>query len=626
MIIPMPQARGTPVGNDVQAVAPPDPLLRLWREATALSREGRHGDAEGVWRNVVAAAPQDADAAYQLGLTRVALGRHEDAVASFERAVHYAPDNQAARLALGRALLACDRAKNAQHVFEDLIAAEPNQADALAGRAASLIRLAKADEALASLERVTAHQPDHAEALFQKARAMADLKRDDDDIIALLNRICTLDPDHVEAAKMIARLLQPKLRHTEAVLHLRRVVALRPTDALAWQDLGSALRNARQYGESRQAFRRALALKPAFATAYANLAMLLNDSGKSDEALDAIGKALAIEPDSRTARFIKGCIHLTRGEFEAGWDDYECRFNMDKGNKGAREDLTAEPWCGEPLQGRSMMVLGEQASGDYIQFSANLPLLLKLGADVSFFVPKRLKRLLGSIDPSIRVMDGLAGGVYDYQIHLMSLPQRLLRLGHGTAPSPWLHAEPELLRKWRSYIGENGFRIAVAWRGSNNDYRSFDPTYLAALASIPSVRLISLHMEGPETDPKGYPDGLAIERLGADYDAGEDGFVDAAAVMEAVDLVITCDTSLAHLAGALARPVWIALAHAPEWRWQKETTRSVWYPTARLFRQPAPNDWDSVFQSIAEALREKLEHGQEKCAAVFRKDHAQTTP
>lgn len=187
---------------------------------------------------------------------------------------------------------------------------------------------------------------------------------------------------------------------------------------------------------------------------------------------------------------------------------------------------------------------------------------------------------------------------FDFQCHLLSLPHRLGLLGvHDIPTEPWLHAEPALVEHWRRRIGPEGFRVGVAWQGSNNDERSFNPIHLAPLASLPGVRLISLHTE-KAVPAASFPPGFTIESLGAEFDEGEDGFVDAAAAIAAVDLVISCDTAIPHLAGALGKPVWIALKNAPEWRWQRSGDKPVWYPQARLFRQATPMAWDGVFRRM----------------------------
>ena len=573
------------------------------REALGLSQAGRHEDAVEAWRAVLHASPDDADAAHALGSALVALGRHADALGSFERALQYAPAAEASKMALARALLALGRHTDARVNFEDILAARPEDIDALSGQAACLRLAGKPDMALAVAERGTALAPDHPLVLLERARALADLKRDDE-ATAALEDICHRYKDQLEAAQLLARRFVEATRPAPAIDLLRRVVDARPDDANAWQELACALRSNGQLGEALDAFRRALVLKPTFAAAHANMAMALADLGRLDEAVLSIDRALSIEPDSRSVRFTKGCIHLTRGEFGPGWAGYEHRFTKDN-QKGAREDLIAAPWLGEPLAGRSILVLGEQANGDYIQFSSHLPRLVALGAKVQFFTPSRLKRLFAGLAGEIEIITGLTAGMrFDHQCHLMSLPERFQRMGEPIPTAPWLSAEPGLVEKWRTRIGPEGFRVGIAWRGSNNDARSFGEDQFAPLAAIPGVRLISLHTEAAIGDLPPLPNGHRIETLGEDFDSGDDGFVDAAAAIECLDLVISCDTSIAHLAGALGRPVWTALRAAPEWRWQRETPTSVWYPSMRLFRQSSPTYWHDAFGAMEGELRQ----------------------
>lgn len=600
MIIQMP-----PLGpaSSQAAVAPLARSLVLRRDAVALSRSGQLEAAERAWHDVLHAASDDAEAAHELGEVLAALGRHGDAVASFERALHYAPETRRSKLALGRAVLASGRAADARHIFEDMLVRDPADAEALTGQAASLRALGRPDAALGVADRALALAPQSAETGFEKARILADLKRPDE-AIDLLEAICLLQGDHLDAAQLLARLHQEANNHERATELFRKVVATRPDNADAWQSLACALRSIGAWGEAVDAFRRAVTLKPVFAVAYANMALVLADLDRLDEAVQSIDRALSIEPDSRNSRFIKGCIHLSRGEFGPGWEGYEHRFSKD-GQKGMREDMHAAPWCGEPLAGRSILVLGEQANGDYFQFTRYLPALVAMGARVSFFVPGRLKRLFSGLNAEVDVIDGLHGGLrFDYQCHLMSLPHRFDLLGQAIPTEPWLRAEPELQETWRGRIGSHGFRVGVAWQGSNNDTRSFSARHLQGLATVPGVRLISLH----RPDMAELPSGLAIETLGADFDAGEAGFVDAAAAMIAMDLVVSCDTSLAHLAGALGKATWVALNVAPEWRWQRGTSRTPWYPRARLFRQKSPQDWDQVFETIASDLAQLAAH------------------
>jgi hypothetical protein len=241
-----------------------------------------------------------------------------------------------------------------------------------------------------------------------------------------------------------------------------------------------------------------------------------------------------------------------------------------------------------------------------------LGLLQEKGAEVHFMVRKPLARLFAALTPKVTLLpDDAAPPPYDLYASLTSLPHLFGTTAETIpAPVPYLKAEPELAARWRKKIGKKGYRIGVNWKGKtggqNDPFRSFPVAALAPLAAIPGVRLISLQKGDGVAQLDALPDGMKIETLGEDFDSGPDAFIDSAAAMEALDLVVTCDTSVAHLAGALGGKVWIALKHVPEWRWQTERGDSPWYPTATLFRQPRQGDWDSVFAAMAARLADEI--------------------
>ncbi len=605
IIIPMPPLAGCDRTDQPMVIAPAAPALALRQRAATLGKEGKIEEAAAAWREALHANPRDADVAHELGLALAALGKHEEALTSFERALHYAPAAVATKLALARTLLSLNRAKDARFNFEDLLFRDPDNIDTLAGLARALRLLSQFEDALRIAEKGVALGPDNPAIVLEKAEALRSLKRPAE-AIEPLEHVLALRPDHLEAGLALAKVFIEAKRASEAVLVLRKVVASHADDLSAWSDLGCALLATRDYGQAVDAFDRALVLGPTSAATYANLALALFGQDRLDEALVACDRALAIEPDSSVVHFSKGCIHLARGEFGLGWENYEYRFSMGR-NKGLREDIQARPWCGEDLKGKSILVLGEQANGDYIQFGRYACALCELGADVSLFVPKRLKRLLSTLPGAVTVLDAIGPHIKpDFQIHLMSLPYRFHQLGWPIPPAPYLSAEPALRERWLARVGSNGLRVGIAWQGWTDGggagWRSFRLEQMQPLAAVPGVRLISLQIGTAAEQLERLPPGMVVETLGPEFDAGEDGFIDAAAVIASLDLVVCCDTGLAHLAGALGARTWIALLDTPEWRWQRGTTESRWYPSVRLFRQPRPNDWGSVFQAMAKAL------------------------
>jgi tetratricopeptide (TPR) repeat protein len=618
MIIPMPRQVDGDRKDEAVSVASAAAALVLRRRAEAFSKDGKLNEAASAWQEVLQADHADADAAHELGLALAAVGKHNEAAASFERALHYAPGRVATKIELGRAYLALNRAKDARFNFGDLLAREPNNIEALAGMAAALRALGQFEDALSVAQRGALADPDNPAIALQLAHALVSLKRIEE-ATGPFERVLARYPDHREAGCALAKIMIDGKRPSEAVRILRKLVAAHPTEFGVWLDFGAALLAARAYGEAIDAYRRALLLKPHSAVAYANMALAFYGQGDIAAALTACEQCLAIEPDSSTVRFTKASLHLASAEFGPGWDEYEFRFSMGK-NKGVREDIDASPWCGEDLKGKSILVLGEQANGDYFQFSRYASALSDMGADVSIFVPQRLKRVLSTLPGPVKVLDHLGPHVRpDFQIHMMSLPQRFHRLGLPIPAPPYLAAEPALRERWLSKIGTGGLRVGIVWQGAVRDgapdARAFSLEHLRPLSTIPGVRLISLQFGAGVEQIDQLRPNMTVETLGPDMDSGEDGFIDTAAVMECLDLIVTSDTAMVHLAGALGKPLWIALVHVPEWRWQLGTTESCWYPSARLFRQPKRDDWDSVFREMATALK-NLKESRDALALV----------
>jgi hypothetical protein len=325
--------------------------------------------------------------------------------------------------------------------------------------------------------------------------------------------------------------------------------------------------------------------------------------------MTAFDKAAAL--GSREAVAGKGCLMLTLGDFEQGFEGYEARWLKGRSLSEAL-GIRFETWKGPGRRGERVLVLNDHGLGDTIQFFRYLPLMAAAGVEATFVCPPRLRRLLSS-KAKVRFADSPPDGEpFDAQIAISSLPWAFgTRLETIPAAVPYLSAEPALREIWRKRIGAEGFKVGVVWQGNPNPEagraRSMPLTSLAPLAEIAGVRLISLQKGFGEEQLSKPPASLRIEILSANFDAGPDAFVDTAAVMTCLDLVVTCDTSIAHLAGALAVPVWVALKSDAEWRWLIGRADSPWYPTMRLFRQTRCGVWGDVFEAMASELAQLAE-------------------
>ena len=496
------------------------------------------------------------------GLASLRAGRPAEAIGCFERVLRRSPGNVDALLGFGRAALALRHAGHGLQAFDLGLALQPERPDLHVARAGALLELQRPAEAEAACARALELQPRSAEGCLLRGQSLLLLERP-----------------------------------AEALPYYEQAAALLPGFAPAHSDLGYVLAELDRLEEAVQACRRATALDPALLGAHMNLGMALQRAGDLEIALASFGQAMSVAPDCAEAHWNAGLCLLQLGRFTQGWHEYEWRKRMAH-PLGARQ-FPCPPWLGaELLAGKTVRLHSEQGLGDTLQFCRFATQVRALGATVVLSVQSPLTALLRSLDPSIQVIGEDEAAPADYHCPLLSLP---LALGVTVDSIPdagaYLHADPARVQGWRERLGTRGFKVGIRWQGRPGIRadigRSFPLAAFAQLAAIPGVRLISLQ-KGAGTEQLGtLPAGMAVESV-LDADEGSDSFLDTAALIEALDLVISCDTSVAHLSGALGRPTWLALRSAPEWRWLAGRADSPWYRGHRLFRQSRPGDWDSV--------------------------------
>jgi Flp pilus assembly protein TadD len=514
--------------------------------------------------------------------------------------------------------------------------------DALYAAAIALWREGRRDEAVKVMDEALRQRPDFAEALCMGGYMLSECGKPEP-AMRFYRRALELDASLVVAHLNLGKLLFAAGRFPEALASFSEATILAPHDADAWCSRAGALRELGRLEESVQTARRALELRHDFPEAAINLGNALLKLDRSAEALEAylrasapgschakalLGQGLALRSlgrffealaafdaaaalGSREAISGKGCLMLTLGDFENGLEGYEARWLK---GKSIAEALGTrfETWKGRGRKGERVLVLNDHGLGDTIQFFRYLPLMAAAGVESTFVCPPRLRRLLSS-KTKVRFADNPPEGEpFDAQIAISSLPYAFgTRLETIPAAVPYLAAEPALRAMWLKRIGAEGFKIGVVWQGNldpeADPARSIPLTALAPLAEVPGVRLISLQKGAGQGQLPKLPPSMRVEAPGAALDAGGDAFVDTAAVMTCLDLIITCDTSAAHLAGALAVPVWVALKRDAEWRWLTERADSPWYPTMRLFRQSRRGVWADVFEAMARELAQVTE-------------------
>jgi Tfp pilus assembly protein PilF len=491
----------------------------------------------------------------------------------------------------------------------DLETSDPDDPSAHFERANAQFNHGHSELALVSYNRAIELRPDYAEAYNNRGNALRGLGRY---AAALANydRAIALKPNFVEAHYNRGRTSRDLGRPEEAVLAYDRAIALKPDLTAAHVNRGNALRDLDRPEEALASYEAAIALNPNHARAHYGRGAVSWELGRPAEALSSYDRALALEPDLVEARYNKGLCHLAMGDYERGWDGFEWRWKSRY--VASRSDLPGAPWLGEyPIQNKIILVHAEQGFGDTLQLCRYVP-VLAAQARVVLQVPRPLLRLLSGLAGVAQIVendDPLPR--FDAWIPMMSLPLAL-RSVIDTIPStiPYLSADPERMAAWRQRLSVlPGRKIGLVWAGSPlrgspraeamDRRRSMTLERFAPLTSVPGLSLISLQKGEPAAQARTPPTGMTLH----DWTNELDDYADTAALVEALDLVISVDTSVVHLAGALGKPVWVLNRYDQCWRWLLDRTDSPWYPTARLFRQPSAGDWSAVIRDVVHALR-----------------------
>lgn len=543
------------------------------------------------------------------GAALARLGRFAEALSSYDRAIALQPNAVDAYVNQGAALAKLGRLSEALSRFDTAIALRLDHAGAFYNRGNALRELRRSAEAVDSYHRAIALRPRHAEAYNNLGAALADLGQLE---AALSNhaRAIALRPDFIEAHNNHGNALAQLERPEEALASYGRVIALKPDHATAHKNRGAALAGLGRLEDAVAAFDAAIALQPDYAEAHSDRGAALANLGRRAEALASCQRAVALKPDSPEARFNLGACHLALGDYARGWENYEWRWQTR--NAAALPDFPGVMWRGDgAIADQTVLVHAEQGFGDAMQFCRYVPMLARL-ANVVLEVPRPLVRLLSSLPCEGRIIArGDELPAFDAWIPMLSLPLAF-RTTLATIPAtvPYLFAEPEQSARWRQRLAAlPGRKIGLVWAGSPvspqpkalamDRRRSMALQQFAPLAGVPGLCLVSLQKGEAAAEARTPPDGMVLH----DWTEELHDFADTAALVDALDLVISVDTAVVHLAGALGKPVWVLNRFDQCWRWLADRSDSPWYPTARLFRQPAQGDWVSVIGAVTAALR-----------------------
>ena len=499
--------------------------------------------------------------------------------------------------------------RQAEALYRQALALDPRSADALHLLGVACSQQGRYDEAVRLIERAVALTPAVAAMQINLGNALLGAGRNEQAVTAYREGIA-LQPGNANAHRNLGSALNALWRHEEAVASYRTALELQPAYPEAYNNLGVTLMELERYEEALVCLERARTFRPDYADAHNNLGGALKALNRYQEALVCIERALALEPDSVGAHWYRAMARLALGDYTGGWADYEWRRRLERVSSHPLE-FPQPLWLGEEsLAGRTILLHCEQGLGDTLQFVRYAPLAAQAGARVLLLVQPPLKRLLTGMEGVTAVYgatDALPG--FDCQCPLMSLPHAFgTRLETIPAAIPYLHADPVAARRWRERLDGGAPKVGLVWAGASREHeprlqrtdrrRSLALSRLAPLAAVPGVRFVSLQKGPPALQAREAPQGMML----ADFTDELDDFADTAALVAALDLVISVDTSVAHLAGGMGKPVWILSRFDACWRWLIDREDSPWYPTARLYHQPVAGDWDSVIARVAQAL------------------------
>jgi Flp pilus assembly protein TadD len=437
--------------------------------------------------------------------------------------------------------------------------------------------------------------PEHVDALHLLGLTSTQLGRNEQ-AGEYLRRALRLRPEKPEVHNNLGVVLKKQGRLEEAIACYRHALSLRPDYPQAYNNLGIALSDRGQLEEAENCSRTAIGLQPNYAEAYTHLGVVLLRRGKTHEAAASCEEALRLRPGFPEAHRNMGMIWLILGDFLRGWPEYEWRWQC----KEADPPEFPRPWWdGSPLEGRTILLFAEQGLGDTLQFVRYAPMVARRGGRVCLQCSPALVELLAGCEGIERVIPkGCPSPTFDVHVPLMSLPG-VLRTALATVPAdvPYIRVGDESRHHWqRQLAGLSAFKIGIAWQGNpkhpEDRKRSIALQEFAPLANVPGVQLLSLQ-KGAGTEQLAHATFPVM-----DLCSGLE-LVETAAVIQNLDLVISIDSAIAHLAGALAAPVWVALAAFADFRWLLDTEDSPWYPTMRLFRQSVSGGWQDVFERVA---------------------------
>jgi tetratricopeptide (TPR) repeat protein len=570
----------------------PDVLLGL---AQHYGQQGQLPEAQQLYHYLLNLRPGDAEVWFRYGLLAWKCRRLDEARVCLERAVTLQPESVLYALSCAQLLHSCGKYADAESCYRATLTLDPTSAEACFGLGQVLLATNRSEDARGFHR--SAVQKNGNAGLWNDWGTLWEGWNRWPEALACYQQAVAIDPQGAEAQSNLGNALKWSGRPAEAMRHYQSALQARPDFVEVQVNLASVLQDLDRYQDAFDLLQQALQRRPDLPEAHCNLGYTLEHLGRHPEAIERYRQAIRLRPDYVQAHWNLALACLAGGDWQCGWAEFEWRWAQ-PGMFPLRSPLPR--WDGTPLNGRTILIYDEQGLGDTLQFVRYAAIAKAQGGKVLVRCQRTLMPLLARTPGIDRVLArDEALPPFDVQVPLLSLPG-ILRTMPNTVPAavPYLFADPQRISYWREELEPTaGFRVGIVWRGNADQaterFRSVPLEQFARLARIPGVCLFSLQKESG-ADSAGFP-LVDLSNYLTD-------FQETAAIVANLDLVITRDTAVAHLAGGLGKPVWLALSAVPDWRWMRDRLDSPWYPSMTLFRQRQLGQWAPVFEAIAERL------------------------
>jgi len=590
-------------------------------------------------------APQNPSAYFLQGNSQKALNKTEDAITSYKKAINLNQNFAEAYVNLGNAYKDIGQLDLALKAYDLSLEIRPDLAFTHYNRGVLLESLKKFSEAIDSFNVAISLNPNYAAAHTNKGNALAELQQYDEAVSSLMqsleidnsneityynlgrvlekinkvdesidcyNKAIAINPDYYEAWINRGNNYEKLNELINALYDFNQAININENSDDAYYNRGNVFYKMSRFKEALDSFDKAIQLQTIHNDVFINRGNTLQELRKYEEALVDYDRAISLDAEDAEAYWNKSLAMLALGNLKEGWGLYEWRFKSEA-YIDTRNGIDGPAWTGkESLQNKTILIHSEQGLGDTLHFCRYIRYLEEIGAKVIFQVQKPLTNLLKNLKGVSQIIPkGSELPRYDFNCALMSLPLAFNTTIESIPNQiPYIDSDAELVSKWSNYFGQSGYKIAICWQGSTQGKvdvgRSFPVQMFEGIARIKGVRLISLQKNEGAEQLDNLPPGMKVEKLPENFDEGPNAFLDSAAIMKCVNLVITCDTSLTHLAGSLGVKTWLPLQFASDWRWLLYRDDSPWYPKHRLFRQSDLADWKGVFHRMECALQDCL--------------------